>query len=293
MSVDQESFQSSSAGVFHAEHLAAMEKVRGELTSMQEAAFLPITTDPVTAANVVLATYAARSKLVDAIRESVPKFPIESLERVRTLALALLWADGYYALSARGAEKLPRLDVQAAKYQSLLMATAQALAEAGAIDGAGLSGLPTTHGYRNRVRVLSALDALFRSRWEQLADKVPFKVGLLDSTLATVREMGELLAVRDRTSPTLTEAARSRQAVYTLLLREWPAVQRVVNFVRGASGDGDTFAPSLFVRAAPERKKKANGASAEAATPAVTARPVAAETNVIASNLPGGSPFIA
>jgi len=292
-----------SSQLVQADYVAAMDKVRGEVGMVPTDSFLPITTDPVTAANVVLATHAARMELVEDIRANAPKFPIESFDRVHTLALALLWADAYYALSARGVGRLPQLDEQAGKFESILRATAQALAAANAIDGSSLGELPNAHGYRNRIFVLSALDALFRSRWAELEGKVPFGPELLDSTLATVREMGELLAVRDRTSPTLAQAATSRQAVYTLLMQAWPAVQRVVNFVRGSNEDGDKYAPSLFVRAASEHKDKADASTQPGApmqafdkdgkpvlvTP--TANAATASVSAIPSNLPGGSPF--
>jgi len=238
------------------EHLAAYRAIEPELDAMDEASFLPINTDPESAASQVLSTEAVRQTLVSDLKRMAPTFEVEQLDRVRNLALALVWADRYYSIASKRIEKLPQLDDEAGHIEDVLRPTAEALAKLGLIDGSRLAELPTAHGYRNRVHVLGAFEALFRTNWDKLKSCVPFDAKLLERSFALTREMSDLLAVRERTSPEITDAARRRSAAYTLLMRAWPKIQAVVNYIRSERSDAENFAPSLFVRAAPERNSK-------------------------------------
>jgi hypothetical protein len=96
-------------------------------------------------------------------------------------------------------------------------------------------------------------------------------------------------AERGRQSTQVADAADQRQRAYTLLLKTYDQVRRVVTFLRWESEDAEKFAPSLWAGRG-GRGSKSDDASPEEPTPTPAASP-AAPSSTTAAGLPGSSPF--
>ena len=279
--------------------VAAYESLRSTLEAMSPEQFIVINTDIGAAVTTVLRACEDLRALRSEVVRQTPLFDVTLFDRARDMALALYYADGYYALEASRDDGLPNLADEGARLREVLRATAVPLVKLGMFPGSDLEHLDGGTGYRAIAHDLAALASHFRAHWVNAEGKVPIDAAVLDRANALVVAMLDALAVRDRTGPAVVHAARMRQAAFTLLFRSWQQIRRVVAFLRPEGDEAEQIAPSLYVRGpVVDRKKDAEQPAKPTAAPVVA---VAKPTDDAASpfagaaesepHAPGSEPF--
>jgi hypothetical protein len=106
-----------------------------------------------------------------------------------------------------------------------------------------------------------------------------------------------VVAVRNGTATPVTDAAKTRQRMYTLFVRAYEQVRRAAAYLRADKGDAESLVPSLFQRDTSSSKKAtdaqpAGGASSTSGTANPTMASPSARPVVQSAPVAKGKPTV-
>lgn len=231
----------------------AYESVLSELAALRDDELLPLNLDP---AGVVETLFGVWPRLAALRPElaALSKFDVVVFDKLPHYAGALLVAHGLWKGAARPKSAIGSIAKELWGIRERLYAHAVALSLEGIIQRERLAAVKTQRGHRALAVDILTLVPLFREHWHSIAGRSWISVD--DLRVANERAVELLRAIGEReTAPVrLSEAARRRRAVYTLLLRAYEAVRAAVQYLRTEEGDAEEIAPSLYARRRSQRK---------------------------------------
>ncbi|NUP12094.1 MAG: hypothetical protein HOW73_39110 [Polyangiaceae bacterium] len=272
----------------------SLDEVRPELPSLLKDDLLQPNLDPQAAVTTVLGCVPKILVYRGQVLEELPRFEIRHLDRLETYALALGSADAHYHAASTPSEPVQELAEQLIKIRDLLLSDITALANRNMLNGDRLKGLNGTQGYRNVAFDVLALCAMLRENWTTVAGKTGVQVAELDSAEQHADRLVTAVGRREQGQTAVTEAADTRQRVFTLFIRSYEEVRRAITYLRWHEDDVDRIAPSLYANRGSRRKTDIEpepAAPSPAVSPATPAAPAPAAPPV-APGLPGGNPLI-
>lgn len=231
----------------------AYESVVSELAPLRDDELLPLNLDPAGVVETVFGVWPRLAALRPELA-ALSKFDVGVFDRLPHYAGALLVAHGMWRSAARPKSAIGSMAKELSGIRERLYAHAVALSLEGIIARERLSVVKTQRGHRALAVDILTLVPLFREHWHVIAGRTWVSVD--DLRAANQRAVDLLRAIGEReTAPVrLSEAARRRRAVYTLLLRAYEAVRAAVQYLRSEEGDAEVLAPSLYGRRRSRRK---------------------------------------
>ena len=130
-------------------------------------------------------------------------------------------------------------------YERLIL-DADSLVARGFLPKERLAGFRDLRSYQGTLQSLLGLIAVFRKSWSEVAAHTPVAVADLERANHVGSRMSAALSRRQH-GAARAEAIETRTRAFSLLLREYEELRRMVVFVRWFEGDYDRFVPSLYV----------------------------------------------
>jgi hypothetical protein len=147
----------------------------------------------------------------------------------------------------------------------------------------------------------TAATGLLRGHWPVIANKNPITEADLDRAEIVGDEMIRAIGIREQASELSIQAADQRRRAYSLFVRAYDEIRRIVTYLRWHQGDADRIAPSLYGKRKASHKKAqkgddaTNAAALVASLPQANPDPIAATSSDktgIRIGLPGSDPFL-
>lgn len=230
----------------------ALTEITDELVELSEDEVLRVNIDVARSVSIALGAEPQIAAHVDEIKEALPGHAVERMTKLRTYALAALYAHlDAHPGPQRG--DVTEMVTHGAALKQTLMVAAEALAHAELVDGERLAEIRSGTGHLDLATDLIALGALFEVNWEQVESKTFVEYAQVDEAsrlgTALLVALGAKNHVANRVSP---EVVDRKHRAFTLLVRAYDDARRALTYLRWHDGDVDLVAPSLYKR--PKRR---------------------------------------
>ena len=219
-------------------------------------------------------------------------------------ALAAAEANSRYVIAMKPPEDINPLNEKAIALRETLKSDATALAHRGLIAEERLLPFRGLVGFKNVAFELIDWANLLRDSWPQIQGKTALTAEELAGAKLVGERLVRLAGLREQAPAVVAEVARIRKQAVTLLVNAYNEVRRAVGYLRWNEGDADTIAPSLYAdgrgkraQPSPAAAPEAEAAKAPGPAPIPNAAPLngpsasAPMAPLVASGLPGASPF--
>jgi len=274
--------------------LESFKRLEARIRSVPQEELIQLNIDGTYAVTIVL---GAAPRLV-ALRERMTPLAdlvdLALIDDAAALGYAFSYANADYVRASTPIESLPALRDEGEKLRDLMMASKTVLEKHGLVQGDYLEALKGAPGYRNLSHDLSALVRFYRDNWAQIAGKTPLALSDVDRASVIAGRLLTGASVRQGTPAEIEASALLRQQAFTLFVKAYDEVRRVVTFLRWKEDDADEIAPSIYTgrnnggrRKTPREQPPVEPAGA---TPPPAATPPTPASDVPAGHL-GSSPF--
>jgi hypothetical protein len=251
----------------------ALNLAQPDMLALKASDLLVMNIDPLAAAQTVCAALPKIEHLRDQMTHELRNFEISCLDKAQVYALALIQAHSIcLSIDAKSLE-LRNLIPEASSLRARLLSDLEALIKRGHVSTSRLTSLKGANGYCNIASDLLVIAAVLRDTWGGVSDKT----AVTEGDLVRAESMGErilrILGQRDERTELAATASLERQQVYTLLMRSYGELRRAVTYLRWHEGDADRFAPSVYRKSIPGRKKRSAAAEQSPGTQQFPAPP--------------------
>lgn len=227
----------------------AFASVRDEMNELPDEEVGVINVSVRTVVLVVLGGLEVMNAFLEEVIEVLPKHNVAQLGRVRTYALALLYADAHAPAPAATPSNVQTLLADAMPLRERLLGLAGGYASYGLLDPERVAAIRRGTGHVDAAHDLIDLAELFREGGAKLEGKTPITPDELDR--AEVLGMQILFALGQRAvgaegapAPRGDDCARA----FRLMVRAYDQFRRAMTYLRWNEGDAAALAPSLFAR---------------------------------------------
>jgi len=254
----------------------ALALVEREIAALDGDKLAAINVDIPRAVVTALGALPALMSLRPRIVEEMPRFPIASLDKLHTYALAAWYAHLLTLPPTEPENGDKALIDEATALRSDLLVAAEALAHRKLLDAKHVAQIRSGKGHIDTANDLVALATLFTNEWDAVEGKTAVTMAEIEraATLGPrlLATLGMRQQVQDR-SP--AQLADQRRRAFTLLVRAYDECRRAVTYLRWSEGDANKIAPSLYGSRG-KAKKNASTATPPAEPPQ---EPTAPSTN--------------
>lgn len=200
---------------------------------------------------IVLGVLPTVDAFLEELIEKLPMHDIEQLSKLRTYALALLYAYTRTQPAAAAETSVQAVLVEALPLRERLLGLAEGYASYGLLDVERVANIRRGTGHVDAAHDLIALAELFRDEAAGLEGRTPVTAAELDRAEALGMQM--LFALGQRTVG--TDGAGTAEAhdddyarAFRLMIRAYDQYRRAMAYLRWSEGDAAKLAPSLFAR---------------------------------------------
>ncbi len=232
----------------------AFEQIKPEIDSVQEENFITVSLDiPATVITVQGAypeIYALRSQFV----QHLPTLDITKVDKLETYGLAMFCAHTDYKAAIEPSASLIELAENATSIRTILLADVNSLIAYGLLAPSVIDGLQGVNGYKNVMTDLALLASILRKNAAKITARTTVKPDELAAAEDLANKLGKAVGLREQSPQIIAEAARNRQAAYTLFIKAYDEVRFGVQYLRRHEEDADSIAPSLFANRGTRKK---------------------------------------
>jgi hypothetical protein len=182
----------------------------------------------------------------DEIAAKLPSFPMEKLEKLELMRLALAQAHYEFVMAASPLANIERLDEELGRVRDILQTDFMAAAKRGLLSMRRFDDLTGETGYKNRAQDVLVMGTHFRQNWPALEGKTGVTLEEIGRAEDLAQQMMNVLAARERSQMGVLPALERRNRAFTLFLRAWDEVRRAIVYLRWHDGDADRLAPSPY-----------------------------------------------
>lgn len=225
----------------------AFALVEPEMAALDGGRLATINVDVPRAVVTALGARPALLALRPQILAELPRFPLGSLDKLETYALAA-WYAHLLSLPVSPAEDAYKpLVEEATGLRARMLVAAEALAHGGVLDAQHVAQIRSGKGHIDMANDLVALATLFTNEREAVEGKTVVTTAEIERAATLGPELLIALGVRAQTPPrSPSQIADQRKRAFTLLVRAYDECRRAVAYLRWSEGDANKVAPSLF-----------------------------------------------
>lgn len=228
--------------------------------------FVPVNLDVMTIIYLIEAVTPRIAPHRATIVEELPKFPIQNIDQLGQYALALGHAHTTYCNSMKPSPILQALAEKAAPMREILVSEATTLIKRRVFPSNLLDNLQGPNGYRNLATDLLLIADKLRANFDAISKRTTLTLAELTEAENLAAQMNHEIGLRQQSSEGQAQAARDRQAAYTLTVKAYEQARAALAYVRREHGDADDIAPSLYAGRNNSNAKKKETESKPAAT---------------------------
>lgn len=230
-----------------AEH--AFTEIKDEVDAVPESELVPINVDLANACAIGLATADLLDPLLPEMTE-LPGFDYDRVVKLRTYALAALYANAVYTASLNDRAVATLLEEATPLRENLLIA-AEALAHRDILSAPRVAEIRSGQGHHDVADDLIALAALFREAWSAVKGKTVVTIEEVDRAAVLGSQLHAALGARHvgTDGPTGSQNLwKTRERAFSLFVHVYNECRRGVLYLRWYEDDADRYAPSFYRR---------------------------------------------
>lgn len=244
----------------------AFEMLRDEIAGVPEDRLTPINIDVEQAAVGVLGCLPDLRRLRPGIVAESPTYDMTTYDKIDVYAMAAAHAYVRHRAASVPPEDIPPLVAELTEARDQLEHDARVLARRKLLDEDRLKELRRIHGHKNLTFDALLLVAILRDSWEHIGGRTAVTLEELDRTERVVQRLARAVGFREYGTEEIAEAVITRNRAFSLFVRAYENVRRIVTFHRWHEGDGNRYAPSLYRGRGGRGKKPQKGAARPNAT---------------------------
>ena len=257
-----------------------LARFRSEIDALPDDAVLVPRVDVAAAASTAIGSMPEVEAFRAALLAIFGARATDALDRLVPIARALLAAHASFVAAAERDLEPQARDLRVVRDR--LSDAASALIERGLVDRKSLSKLTGGSSYQALFSDTLALVSWFEVHAHAIASRSKVSIEELRRAYQLAEAFATDFARREQASAGTSEAARDRARVFTLFVRTYESVRKMLTYLRWQEDDADQIAPSIYAGRA--RKQRSDvGAPAVGTTPA--------STTPVSPGMPGGNPF--
>jgi len=222
----------------------------------------------------VLAALKEIRKLSTEIVRAEPRWDAAALDKLQKAAYALNWANAQYLAAGQPANDLLAMVDEGMKLRDRLILDARTLASRGLVDSTRLDNVQLGVGYKNLSADLLVLATVLRDAWPVIQGKCATEKAELDRAAQLGQLIIGVVGEREKAASGATTASDVRARVFTLVVKMYDDLRRVITFLRWKGEEAERLAPSLYANRGGRRRSDVP----EVQPPAPPAAPPAAAT---------------
>ena len=252
----------------------AYTQLLGMIRQVPEADYAPINLDPMTVVYAVEGVLPRVGPFRATIVEELPKFEIQYFDNLESYALALGHANTVHSNSMKPSPVLQALNEKAVPMREILVEEATLLIKRGLLSATLLDNLQGPNGYKNVAADLFLVADKLRANFDAISKRTSLTLAELDEAENLADQMSHEIGLKRQTPEVQAQAARDRQAAYTLAVKAYDQVRAALTYVRRDYDDTDEIMPSLYAgRNNSNIKKKDTPVPNPGTTPTTTPQP--------------------
>lgn len=278
------------------DYVVAYEALRPKFSALAEVDCETVNADIPSASLTAMWAAKRLRALRPAIQEHTPTFPLIYLDELEQRAQAAAHAHANFTLASNPRVPISELDEKLNRTRQLFIDDINTLANRGLIDNSKLVDLKSPNGYKNLAFGVLALAAHLRNNWETIKNRTGVTLDEIEEAQGLAQRFITALAVHERGPGEVGPTTLIRKQTFTLLVKGYEQIRRVVTYLRWNERDLESWAPTLYL------VRKKGGSSNEVETPetapvspvspAAPGLPVAAPAaGADTAGLPGSKPF--
>lgn len=234
---------------------AAFERQREAIARVPDGDLIPINVDILAAIGTARGAARKVTALLPDIRRVLPGHDPACFESLDDVALACAYATSQHTLAQNPPEVLAEVASNAVRMRDLLVTDAEGLTKRKLIDASALAGVDGSIAYRAIAHDLILLATLLRSVLPTLGQRITSTAAELDEADEIATKLFDHVSLRED-SQVATEASKTRQRAFTLLVKTYEEVRRALYYVRWHEDDIEQIAPSLYAGRNNRKKKE-------------------------------------
>lgn len=248
----------------------ALAEIEAEMAALEPSQIARINVDIPRAVTTALGARPALFALRPRIVKELPYFPIGSLDKLDTYALAT-WYAHLLSLPAPKTESAHKpLVFEASTLRNTLLVAADALAHRNILDPAQIAQIRRGQGHIDLASDLVALSTLFRNNWSDIEGKTTVRPAELERADVLGPELLAAIGVRENAPRgPVSQLADQRRRAFTLFARAYDDCRQAASYLRWKQGDAGKLAPAF----AGPRTKARKGDSASPRDPKAPVEP--------------------
>ena len=272
----------------------AYTQLLGVIRQLPEADYTPINLDPMTVVYTVEGVLPRLEPYRATIVEELPKFEVQYFDNLEPYALALGHANTVHSNAMKPSPALQALNEKAVPMREILVTEATLLIKRQLLPANLLDNLQGPNGYKNVAADLFLVADKLRTNFDAISKRTSLTLAELDDAENLADQMSHEIGLKQQPPEVQAQAARDRQAAYTLVVKAYEQVRAALAYVRREYGDADEILPSLYAGRNNSNIKKKDppetnptptttpqpGTDAHAAGTAPTATPANAPSNI-------------
>jgi len=260
----------------------AFEQVKGEVQAIPEDNFLTVSLDIPATVITVQGAYPEIIALRPEFVTHLPTFDISKLDKLEVYALAMFCTQADYKAATEPPPSLVELVNSAVETRAVLLSDVNSLISRGLLAPGVISGLQGINGYKNLMMDIGTLAGILHKYAAKIADRTSVKPEELSAAEDLANRLGKAVGLREQSPQIIAEAARNRQAAFTLFLNAYEEVRTAIHYLLRNAGDADSIAPSLYANRGLRRKPADN--SEDSPPAADPASPTGSQPNTSGAN---------
>jgi hypothetical protein len=232
----------------------ALETVRQRLDQIQTGDLLPMNVDPVRALTTVRGV-AIRLQPLRARMLTLPDFNIEHFDNLELYARALMQANALYTCAIAPPTELAKVVSDATRLKEAFMCDVASLVKRGLLRENPFKGRQGHPSYRHLASDLLGLTIILRTHLEKAPQRSTVTIDELEQAEILVENLNALLGAKESAPEALATATLDRKKAYTLMVRSYDQVRKVVSYLKWGTSEASKLAPPLNLGRKGTRKK--------------------------------------
>lgn len=221
---------------------------------------------------------------------ALPEEDLSVFDRVESQVLALAYAHAQHQNTQKAVPPLQDISARCVFKHDILSTALSLGIKRGLLPAQALRDLRGPVGYKNQAADLVAMVALYRDHREALAGRIGLDDADINEAESLAYQLYGAIGERDQMPVTVAATTEARQRMFTLFMRTYDSIRRIVHYLRWDEGDADEIGPSVYAGRRRKDSDLKQGQSDGDTTPAAQPEKPAAAQPKPANDVPVGMP---
>jgi hypothetical protein len=263
----------------------------------KEEVYTSLNVDIASAVTLVTGAIKEILPLKEQAARELPLADLSVFDNVESIALAMGYAAARHQASSLPVLALQELSSKVVSCHELLRGECELGVKRGLLPAQPITQLRGIVGYKSQAADVMTMVALVRENWSRLQGRTGLSLAEVDEAEMYADQLLTAIGEREQLPTTTAATLDARQRAYTLFMRTYDAVRRIVTYLRWDEGDADSIAPSVYAGRKRSKESEATPEAPAAApaqvTPGVPTTSSGHAAKDVPAGMPGASPYTA